>query len=244
MISATCSAEDLMPQKSKPVESIDVQKIINYSTKSSLEFTRRGMYYEEKKEFQNALGDYTRALELTPNRSELLIRRSICYKELEQYELAIKDLTEVLSMRPYRAEVYSMRGKIYTTTEKYELALWDFDKAVELNPLKPDFYIDRGDFYSKIEEKDYAKRDYDAAAELIAYNAKNYKMAKQWQLAIDEYSKAIARNPEKYEFKKLRQECIEALEAEIKATEEAAAEAEAAKRKKKKGKLPKEELQR
>jgi len=226
------------------IGTIDIEKIIRYSSKSSLEFTRRGMYYEENKEFEAALEDYTRALELTPNRSELFIRRAVCYEELGQYPQAIKDLTEVLAMRPYRAEIYSMRGKIYVKMDMKPEALWDFDKAVELNPLKPDFYVDRGDFYKAEDSLELANRDYYAAAELYAYTAKDFKLSKKWQDAINEYDKAILRNPENSEYKRLRKECADELAAEIKAAEEAMAAEEAKKKGKKKGKLPKEEFQR
>ena len=248
VISCSCGYCEEQAKTAEPVhtlESIDVQKIIRYSTKSSLEFTRRGLYYEEQGDFQTALKDYTRALELTPNRSELLIKRAKCYDELKQYNDAIYDLTEVISMRPYRAEIYAMRGKIYNKIEQRALAEWDFNKAVELNPLKPDFYVDRGDFYSSWQKSDYAKRDYIAAAELYAYTAQNFKKYKKWQDAINEYEKAIERNPENAEFKRLKRECEEALEAELRAIEEEAAAKAAEKAKKnKKGKLPKEEFQR
>ena len=215
---------DKKAMEGQEVGTIDIEKIIRYSSKSSLEFTRRGMYYEENKEFRAALEDYTRALELTPNRSELFIRRAVCYEELGEYPQAIKDLTEVLAMRPYRAEVYSMRGKIYVKMEKKPEALWDFYKAEDR--LEP------------------ANRDYYAAAELYAYTAKNFKLSKKWQDAINEYDKAILRNPENGDYKRLRKECADELAAELKAAEEAMA-AEAAKKKgKKKGKLPKEEFQR
>lgn len=226
------------------VGTIDIEKIIRYSSKSSLEFTRRGMYYEENKDFESALKDYSRALELTPNRSELFIRRAVCYEELQHYDEALKDLTEVLAMRPYRAEIYSMRGKIYVKVDKRPEALKDFNKAIDLDPLKPDFYVDRGDFYTFDNKDDFAKRDYLAAAELYAYTAKNFKLGKKWRDAIKEYDKAILRNPDNTEFKRLRKECVDELEKEIKAAEEAAAETEAKKNKKKKGKLPKEEFSR
>ena len=70
------------------------------------------------------------------------------------------------------------------------------------------------------------------------------KLSKKWQDAINEYDKAILRNPENGDYKRLRKECADELAAELKAAEEAMA-AEAAKKKgKKKGKLPKEEFQR
>ena len=238
-----------LPQNTDPktikepsVKSIDVEKIIKYSSKSSLEFTRRGMFYEENQEYKKALEDYSRALELTPNRSELFIRRADCYVELKDYDKAIKDLTEVLSMRPYRAEIYAKRGKIYVKINKRNLALLDFDKAVELDPLKPDFYVDRGDFYSFYNQNDYAKRDYLAASELYAYMAKNFRAAKSWREAINEYDKAISRNPDNVELRRLRKECADELEAEIKAAEEALKNKDKTKDKKKK--LPREELSR
>lgn len=230
--------------ENKPIGTIDIEKIIRYSSKSSLEFTRRGIHYEEKKDYENALRDYSRALELTPNRSELFIRRAVCYEELKQYDNAIKDLTEVLSMRPYRAEIYSMRGKIYMKIGKHSEALWDFNKAIDLEPLRPDFYVDRGDFYTFDKQPDYANRDYLAAAELFAYSAKNFSEAKMWREAIKEYDKALSRTPDNSEYRRLRNECQKELEAEIKTAEDAAAAAEAKKNKKKNAKLPKEELSR
>ncbi len=232
-----------------PPNSIDVQKIIQYSSNSSLEYTRRGMYYEEQQDYKSALEDYTKAIELAPGRSELLIRRAACYEALNEYPLAVRDLTETLGMRPYRAEIYASRGKIYAKMNKDDLAIWDFDKAVELKPLKPDFYTDRGDFYKSRKKEDYAKRDYAAAAELYAYTADNFKAAKMWREAIREYDKAIAKNPDKAEFKQARKFCMDELEKELKAAEEEAKKAEEEARRKsrqtdKSRMLPKESLMR
>ena len=227
------------PDTSGGLESIDIQKIIRYSTKSSLEFTRRGLYHEEKGDYKTAVKDYSRALELTPNRSELLIKRAKCYDELQQYQPAIQDLSEVLSMRPYRAEIYILRGKIYTKTSQNNLAEKDFNKAIELNPLKPDFYIDRGDFFTSLEKTEYANRDYMAASELYSYTASNFKEYKKWQDAIKEYDKAIAIDTQNGEYKQQRQECVEALQEEFRKAQE-----DAEKKKEKKDKLPKEEFSR
>ncbi len=213
-------------------DSIDIQKIIQYSSNSSLEYTRRGIYYEEQKDYKSALEDYTKAIELAPGRSELLIRRAACYEQLHEYPSAIRDLTETLGMRPYRAEIYISRGKIYAKINKDDLAIWDFNKAIELEPLKPDFYTDRGDFYKSRNKEDYAKRDYAAAAELYAYTADNFKTAKMWREAIREYDKAIAKNPDKSEFKQARKECLNELEKELKKAEEDAKKAEEEARKK------------
>ena len=229
--------------------SIDIQKIIKYSSNSSLEYTRRGLYYEEHGDYKSALEDYTKAIELMPVRSELLIRRAACYEQLKQYDQAVKDLTDTLGMRPYRAEIYAARGKIYAKMNKDDLAEWDFNKAVGLKPLKPDFYTDRGDFYKSRNKNEHAKRDYAAAAELYAYTADNFKAAKMWREAIKEYDKAIAKNPGKTEFKQARKECIEELNKELAAAEEEAKKAEEEAKKQAKEKrlnklLPKESLMR
>ena len=139
--------------------------------------------------------------------------------------------------------------KIYAKIHKDTLAIWDFAQALELNPLKLNFHIDRGDFYKSRNKKDLANRDYAAAAELYAYIADNFKAAKLWREAIREYDKAIAKNPDKSEFKQARRECAAELEKELKAAAEEAKKAEEEAKKKSRNKnaskqLPKESLMR
>lgn len=55
-------------------------------------FFRRGLVYYEKKDFKNAIADFTSALELKKDDTQVYYYRGVCNKELDQKDQAVNDL--------------------------------------------------------------------------------------------------------------------------------------------------------
>jgi tetratricopeptide (TPR) repeat protein len=91
-----------------------------------------GNQYCNRREYQAAVGNYTRALRLDPRYTEALYSRGVLYwREMGRYESAIEDLSRVLELDPSRAEAYLNRALAYKMRLEYSQALADFERYLK-----------------------------------------------------------------------------------------------------------------
>jgi tetratricopeptide (TPR) repeat protein len=62
------------------------------------------------KKYQEAINDYTQALEIEPNYLNALYGRGKAFKELKKYQEAVIDYTKVIEIDPNYNEAYVYRG--------------------------------------------------------------------------------------------------------------------------------------
>lgn len=126
-------------------------------------------------------------------------------KKLEShyYDLAIKGFDKAVTSYP-KAKDYHQRGNAKYKLGSYQLAIQDYDEAIKLIPDDVLFHYNRG--VVKLENGDYAEAiaDFDQVLELnsdyvAAYNGRGnakIEMSKpDYRGAIQDYTKAINRNP-------------------------------------------------
>ena len=82
--------------------------------------------------YQEAIKDYSKAIELEPDYYLRYSFRADCYKELKQYDLAIKDYSKAIELDPEDYWNYVHRADYYKELKQYELAIKDNEKALEL----------------------------------------------------------------------------------------------------------------
>ena len=149
-------------------------------------------------QYERAIEDFDKAIELEPDYVDAYINRGIGYFKQGKYECAIEDYDKAIEISPDLPEAYNNRGISYFKQGKYECAIEDYDKAIELKPDYADAYNNRGLSYSLIKETQRALFDYDKAIEIdpnnseVYYNRGNsYTDLKQYKRAIADYDKAI-----------------------------------------------------
>ncbi|MCZ6701547.1 MAG: tetratricopeptide repeat protein [Ignavibacteria bacterium] len=128
----------------------------------------KGISYIAKGQYNQAISDFNRALEINPKYAEAYNERGVVYDDKGQYDLAISDYTKAIEINPKLAEVYNNRAFAYYAKGQHDLAISDFNRALEINPKFAIAYNNRGLAY-------YAKGQYDEA--------------------ISNYTKAIKINP-------------------------------------------------
>ena len=89
--------------------------------------------------FDKAVADATKALELDANDTTAYLCRGMACFELERYEQAVQDLTAGLKIAPNRTEAYFYRGKAYTGLGEFDAAIADFEKALEADPNNEEY---------------------------------------------------------------------------------------------------------
>ena len=166
-------------------------------------YNNRGIDYGEKGEYDLAIEDFTKAIELKPDYEIAYNNRGAVYRAKGEHDLAIKDCNEAIQLKQDYAEPYSNRGAAYRNKGDYDCAIKDYDMAIKLKPSFVEAYYNRGLAYHEKSELDIAIKDYSKAIELNPklfhpYNNRGnaYLQKRDFDRAIEDYSKAIELNPE------------------------------------------------
>lgn len=107
--------------------------VISQQSKSAKLYKYRADMYSQKKQYQKASEDYTKAIEIKPKDADayLYLSRGYAYEMLNQVDNAIKDYSKAIKLEPNEAGYYSSRGDLYVKKEFLGKAIADFEKACE-----------------------------------------------------------------------------------------------------------------
>ena len=98
-------------------------------------YNHRGHVYSNKGDFDRAIADFTKALELNPNDMEAYNHRGHVYSNKGDFDRAIADFTKALELNPDYASAYLYRGFAYYKEGDLDLAIADSNKTLELKPI-------------------------------------------------------------------------------------------------------------
>src|SRR3972149_1619686 len=98
----------------------------------------------QKSQYEHAILDFSKAIEINPRLSETYNNLGIAYgKGKGLHDQAIIYFSEAIEINPVYAEAYANRGVAYGNKGIYDKAISDFNKAIELNPEYPDVYFNK-----------------------------------------------------------------------------------------------------
>lgn len=102
----------------------------------------RAFAYQGDGEFDLAVANFDRLLQLTPD-AEAWFGRGTALHYAERHLEAISDLTRAIELKPNRAESWMWRGHSRLCLEQHALAIEDFSRAIELDPQLKNAYRGR-----------------------------------------------------------------------------------------------------
>jgi tetratricopeptide (TPR) repeat protein len=174
----------------------------NVVKKKAAKHYNKGNDYFEKGQWDLAISEYTKSIEIDPKHFEPYHYRGIAYRHKGQYDQAISDFTKAIELNPEWANAYYNRGFAYLNKTQYDQAISDCTKAIELNPKLTDAYHYRGVANWYKTQYDQAISDSTKAIELDpkyadAYHNRGlaYSNKGQYDQAISDFTKAIELNP-------------------------------------------------
>ncbi len=91
-------------------------------------YTLRGVVYFEKGQYDDAISDYTKALEINPRYAVAFNNRGNAYQGKGQYDQAISDYNKALEINPRFALAYYNRGLAYARKGQHDQAISDYNK--------------------------------------------------------------------------------------------------------------------
>jgi tetratricopeptide (TPR) repeat protein len=135
-------------------------------TNLALAYARRGDAYHHKREYDRAIADYTRVIEIELRDAVAYNNRGLAYRAKGDSDRAIADYTRAIEIDPRDAVAYNNRGIAYRAKGDNDRAIADHSKAIEIDPELASAYNSRGIAYRARGDNDRAIADHTKAIEI------------------------------------------------------------------------------
>ena len=129
-------------------------------------YTWRASLYEKIKQYDEAIADLTKAIELEPRRYYGYERRGNLYKKMHWYIEALADYAKAIEMEPGFKWLWEDYMRLCRMSRRYDLAIDFYTKLLETNPNIVTCYHYRGKCYEELGETAKAQADFAKYEEL------------------------------------------------------------------------------
>lgn len=126
----------------------------------------RGAALFKQDKIDQAINDFTKAIELSPNSASYYFIRGVVRNFNNDLKTAIADFDEAIRLEPANFEAYFNRGLARGTNEDTHGAIADFDKTISLKPDYIDAYKLRASLHEATKDWKNAIADYQNYLEL------------------------------------------------------------------------------
>ena len=130
------------------------------------EHYERGMALMGSRDYEAAIGEFTKVLEIDSLHTGALMQRAGALGNMDDFEGAVRDLNRLTAVDPDHYEAHLTRGYIFFILEEYEEALEDFTTGVMLRPDDEYAWYQRGRARTSLDDDEGAIRDYNRALDL------------------------------------------------------------------------------
>jgi len=101
---------------------------------AAIAYNNRGDAYTAKADYDRAVQDFNRSIEINPTNAKPFNNRGVVYLKKGEYDLAIKNLDEAIRLNPDYAKAFVNRAETYQKKNEYDRAARDYDEAIRLDP--------------------------------------------------------------------------------------------------------------
>jgi tetratricopeptide (TPR) repeat protein len=164
--------------------------------------TARGEGYRRADRGDEALADFSRAIDLDPEHVGAIASRGETHRDAERHDEALDDFSRAIDLDPGPVRALISRAETYRLTRQCDQALDDFSRAIELDPRSPGATIGRGETYYLMERYDEALDDFSRAIEIspgwawaIIDRGETYRVMARYDDALADLNRAIQLDP-------------------------------------------------
>ena len=165
----------------------------NFNSRFNLLFyyvNKANLYYEFK-DYNNAIYNLTKAIELDSKKIDYYIERSKIYLKQGLYNRALTDYNKMIELEPNNVSYYKRRGDIYLKQGLYNRALTDCNKMIELEPNNVSYLKKIKSIYLILKDSNKALTNYNKMIELEPNNVSYYKKRGDIYLKLKDYNNAL-----------------------------------------------------
>ncbi|GAV23994.1 tetratricopeptide repeat protein [Carboxydothermus pertinax] len=141
------------------------QQKVAKDPKNPKNYVDLGWGYFQKKDYNNALAQYKKALDLDKKYYPAYLNLGILYIDTGKYDLAVNTLKQAVALQPKSSNAHLNLGIAYNKLEKYQEALKELKAAYELSPGSTRIIYEIGVAYEKMGKIEDAKYQYKSALE-------------------------------------------------------------------------------
>jgi len=161
-----------------------------------------GREKHDKKDYDGAIAEFDKALDLHPRSIDALLARSVSRQAAHQNEPAMADVNKALEIAPHRADAFRIRAQIRMMQRDIFGASNDYSEALEIDPTMAEAWSGRG--YTKQMRRDFpgAIADYDKALELkpdlgeaYAHRGELHIWQRDFNAAVRDCARAVELEP-------------------------------------------------
>ena len=157
-----------------------------------LTFFSHGNTHFRMQQYDDAIVDYTRAIDIDSAFVQAYFYRGATYDTVQRYDKAIADYTRAIEIDSTYAEAYINRGATYDTVQRYDEAIADYTRAIEIDSTYAEAYINRGITYGNQYLYHQALEDYNHATQLDPINTRAYINRGTCYDRLHDYDQALA----------------------------------------------------
>jgi tetratricopeptide (TPR) repeat protein len=128
-------------------------------------YLQRGNAHKNLSHFDQALADWSRAIDLDPSLADAFTARGTYYQTHNDTAKALADFERSLQLNP-TVDGYFQRGQVYSGLGQYDKAIEDYDRAIAERRDAPWVYLARASAKRALGDEKGYRRDQERAAEL------------------------------------------------------------------------------
>jgi tetratricopeptide (TPR) repeat protein len=137
-------------------------------------YNHRGLFKADIHDYEGALLDYDKTIELRPNDSIGYNNRGLTRKELKDYQGALADYDQAIALEPENGGYYFNKSQIYYAQGDYPKAFEAIQEAVIRGPNQNSFYELRGLIYYYLKDTQKALDDFSTALSINPHSSEAY----------------------------------------------------------------------
>jgi len=123
----------------------------------------RGGFKENLKDYQGALRDYNKCIQMSPMHAYCLNSRGLLLFKMNDFQQALRDYNNSILSNPEYDQVYKNRSAVKAVLGNPREALADINKAISMNPEDAESFSTRANIRAMLNDFSGANEDYSLA---------------------------------------------------------------------------------
>lgn len=171
-----------------------------------LAYTNRGAIRKENHQYEKALADFNKAIQLGKNDFKAFANRGAVYSDLGRFDKAVTDYKKASALNPDNPEILANYGFTQLQTGDFKGAIFTLNQSLAIQQFNPEAYTNRGTAKFSLGDYSGAIADYEIASSQDAnYVNAHFNRglaninAGNLESAINDFEKAITINPNHFE---------------------------------------------
>jgi tetratricopeptide (TPR) repeat protein len=168
----------------------------------AIAYNNRGNAYTSEGQYDLAMDDYNKSINLDPTYARPLNNRGVVHKRKGELDLAMKDFDSAINLDPTYVDPFINRAELFEKQRDLAAALKDFDEAIRLQPDAKDVWNERcwaraisNDLEGALADCNEAVRREPNVAAYLDSRGFVYLRSGQWDLAIADFDTAVKLDP-------------------------------------------------